>query len=195
MQIDGEPTTVAVTDRVTLELDLLQSDTGDGPCVTAMNGASVRIGQLPTDDRFPHFAVGAADRNVLSVLSTRAIDHGTVVGSLNLYSRRAEGFDERAQDAAVVFAAEVAQAVLKSALFGSASSIRDKLQEAHDEPALLSRAEGFLMAVNDCSTAQARDLVRNAANQNGERLIVTAERILSSVLDEPAVSPQRTDTS
>ena len=59
-----------MTDRVALQMDLVQYDNNEGPCITALTGETIRIGFAPTDQRFPHFAVGAADRRVLSVLST-----------------------------------------------------------------------------------------------------------------------------
>src|SRR5918994_529330 len=102
MLVEGEPTTVAVTDRVSLELDLAQYDGGDGPCIAALGGEMIRIGYLAKAERFPHFARGAADRRVQSVLSTPALDHGDVVGSLNVYSRNADAFDERSQATALI---------------------------------------------------------------------------------------------
>ena len=90
MLIEGEPTTVAATDRLTLQRDLIQYDGGDGPCVKALGGEMIRIGFLEADQRFPHFAAGAADRRVNSVLSTPAIDHGQVVGSLDVYSHHVD---------------------------------------------------------------------------------------------------------
>jgi GAF domain-containing protein len=184
MLVEGKPSTVAVTDRVTLELDVAQYDGGDGPCVQALGGELIRIGHIPSDERFPHFARGAADRRVLSVLSMPAIDHGTVVGSLNLYSRQANAFDDGAQDTATVIAAEVAHALVTSAMIGKARTTRDKLQESYDESVLLSQAEGVLMALHQCSAAQAAQLIRNAADHNAERLIATAERIVTAVNDD-----------
>lgn len=184
--VEGEPSTVATTDTVALELDIAQYDGEDGPCVRALGGEMIRIGYIPSDDTFPHFARGAADRRVLSVLSTPAIDHGTVVGSLNLYSRRPNGFDADAETVALVIAAEVAHALVRSAVLGTARTTRDRLQEQYDEHVLVSRAQGVLMALHDCSVAQADDLIRNAADRNGERLIATAERILSTVRSEGA---------
>jgi GAF domain-containing protein len=181
MLVDGEPSTVAVTDRVALQLDLVQYDNNEGPCVSALTGETVRIGYAPTDERFPHFAVGAADARVLSVLSTPAIDHGTVVGSLNIYSHRENAFDPRDHDTAAVIAAEIATALLRSSVLSTARGIRAQLQEQHDEFTLVSRAQGVLIAIQDCSAAQAADLIRNAATDNNEPMISTAERILASV--------------
>ena len=181
MLVDGEPSTVAVTDRVALQMDLVQYDNNEGPCVTALTGEAIRIGYAPTDQRFPHFAIGAADRRVLSVLSTPAIDHGDVVGSLNIYSQRENAFDEQDRSTAAIIAAEIANALMKSTVLSTAHGIRDQLQEQHDELSMVSMAKGVLMSIHDCSLAQAADLIRNAASDNNEPLINTAERILDSV--------------
>jgi GAF domain-containing protein len=181
MLVEGEPSTVAVTDRVSLQLDLIQYDNNDGPCVTALGGEAIRIGFIPADERFPHFAVGAADRRVLSVLSTPAIDHGSVVGSLNLYSHEEDAFDDKDRDTASIVAAEIACALMKSAVLSQATELRDQLQEQHDTAALVSMAQGVLMAVHSCSQAQARDLIVLAAEENRETLVTVAERILSTV--------------
>jgi GAF domain-containing protein len=181
MMVEGEPSTVAVTDRVALELDLVQYEGHEGPCLTSLGGASVRIGFIPTDERFPHFAIGAADRRVLSVLSTPAIDHGTVVGSLNVYSHLEDAFDDDDSDTALIVAAEIAHALIKSAVMSEATELRAQLQEEHDSATLVSRAMGVLMGLHQCSQAQADDLIRRAADSNREPLVVVAERILSSV--------------
>ena len=115
------------------------------------------------------------------MLSTPAIDHGQVVGSLNVYSHQRDAFDDRAHDIAVIMAAEVAHALVRSALLSTARTTRDRLQEQHDERTLVARAQGVLMGLQDCSLAQAGDLIRNAADHNGERLRVTAERILATL--------------
>jgi GAF domain-containing protein len=191
MLVEGEPTTVAVTDTVSLELDLVQYDDGDGPCIAALGGEMIRIGYLARDERFPHFARGAADRRVQSVLSTPAIDHGHVVGSLNVYSRYVDAFDDRARDMALVMAAEIAHALVRSAVLSTARTTRDRLQEQHDETTLVARAQGVLIALHECSVAQAHDLIRNAAHSNGEQLRATAERILETVHDDTETTPTR----
>jgi GAF domain-containing protein len=183
MLIDGFPTTVAVSDRVAMQLDLVQFDHGEGPCVTALGGETVRIAYVPSDQRFPNFVIGAADRRVLSVLSTPAVDHGTTVGSLNLYSRKSGAFGDTDRNIAAIIAVEIANALMHSALLHTGMNVRDRLQQQHDEKVLVSRAEGALAAVQHCSSVQAGTLIRNAAQQNSEAMITTAERILSAVRD------------
>jgi GAF domain-containing protein len=188
--VDGEPTSLGVADRVALEIDMVQYDGGDGPCLAALNGDSIRIGFIPHDDQFPHFAIGAADRRVLSVLSTPVIDHGTVLGSLNMYSRTAESFaDQATHDTAAVLAAEAANAIIKSTFLDRARATRDQMQADHDEASQVARAQGVLMAIHDTSAAQALNLIRSAASDNGDRLIVIAERILATVRNEDDTAP------
>ena len=81
----------------------------------------------------------------------------------------------------MIIAAEIANALVKSSVLGTAREVRDQLQHEHDESTLVARAQGVLMAVQDCSMAQASDLIRQAASDNSEPIIATAERILASV--------------
>jgi len=178
--VEGEPTTVAVTDRVTLELDVVQYDNSEGPCLTALGGDMIRIGFVADDERFPHFAVGAADRRVLSVLSTPIRYNGTIIGTLNVYSHERDAFDFAAEQMALVFAAEAAAALAKSDLYQHARSLRQRLQEEHDTSAQVAWAEGALMTMQECSADQARALLGRAADTNGEPLLDVARRILAA---------------
>jgi transcriptional regulator with GAF, ATPase, and Fis domain len=179
MLVEGEPSTVVVSERAALELDLLQYEAGEGPCIACLGGSAIRIAFVPDDQRFPHFASGAADQRVLSVLSM-PIDHqGAVVGSLNLYSRKADGFDEEAERSALVICAEAAVAIASSDIFRLANNVRDRLQNEHDLELQVSLAEGMMMVLHDCSATQARALLEGAAATNCETLLATAQRILA----------------
>jgi GAF domain-containing protein len=196
MIVDGRPSTVATTDRVTLQLDMVQYDHDEGPCIAALGGEAVRIGFLPADERFPNFAIGAADRRVLSVLSTPVEHQGDVIGSLNIYSREEQAFDKEDSSVAFVIASEIANALAKSSVLGEARDLREQLQRRHDSSVLVAEAQGVLMAIQRCSADQAARLIRRAADDNDEPMVVTAQRILESVdgglaargqLDEAAV--------
>jgi GAF domain-containing protein len=180
MLVDGGAATMATTDQVTLELDLVQYDNSEGPCLTALGGPIVRIGYIPRDERFPHFAIGAADRRVLSSLSIPVQHDGNIVGSLNLYSHQPNGFDTTSEDTAMVFAAEAAVAIVNSTLYEQAHKIRGNLQEAHDQAAHVSRAQGVLMGMHQVSAAQAEALIRSAADSSGEGPLQAAQRILAA---------------
>src|SRR5215213_3465155 len=95
LSLQGRPATAAISSRIALEVDMVQYDTGEGPCLTAFaSSRSVRIDAVDTADEFPHFAVGAAGVGVQSVLSVPAMRGEEVVGTLNLYSRTPGAFDD-----------------------------------------------------------------------------------------------------
>jgi GAF domain-containing protein len=179
--VDGEPDTIAVSDRIAFELDMVQYEGGDGPCLSALGGQVVRFGVLRGAERFPHFAVGAADRRVRSVLSTPICHEHAVVGTLNLYSRDVDAFPGMAEHVAGVVAAEAAHAIAKSAVYDEARRLRRALQCEHDEAALVERASSALGALHACSAEQARILLERAVDTTGDTLTAVATRILSTV--------------
>jgi AmiR/NasT family two-component response regulator len=103
-----------------------------------------------------------------------------IVGSLNLYAQEPHAFSDADMASTQVFAAEVANAIVKSATMRKVQGALEDLQRDRDESTLVSRAQGVLMAIQDCSAVQARNLIANASRENGESLLRTAERILAS---------------
>jgi GAF domain-containing protein len=187
--IDGEPSTVAVTDRIAFELDLAQYNTDEGPCLSALTSNTTRVAFLPTDDRFSRFAIRAADQQIISALSTPIQFNDKVSGTLNVYSRWANAFDNRDHDTAQLVAAEAANAIAKSQLLSRATTITEQLQAEYDEQALISCARDVVVALQDCSAEQALYLIHNAADTNDEPLVVIAQRILGSVTGDRPTKP------
>src|SRR5436305_14414863 len=88
ISIEGRPATAAMTARIALELDMVQYDTGEGPCLTTFRTMNmVRLNLAEKDEPFPHFAVAARRQGVRSVLSVPASWGTEVVGTWNPYSR------------------------------------------------------------------------------------------------------------
>ena len=79
---------------------------------------------------------------------------------------------------AAVVATAVANSIVKAQLLTSVRTIRDQLQAQFDESMLLARAQGVLMAMQQCSSRQADMLIQNAADRNAESLMETATRII-----------------
>jgi GAF domain-containing protein len=176
--VDGRPTTVAVSDHVALELDLVQHNGDEGPCIAALAGSPVRVGFLTADERFPHFAIGAADQRIQSVLSVPIRYEDEVIGTMNIYSRAVDAFSDEDVRMAAVIATTVASAIAKTELLTTVRAIREQLQADVDEATMLARAQGVLMAIEECSANQADALIRSIADQNTESLIDAATRII-----------------
>jgi GAF domain-containing protein len=178
ISIEGRPATAAMTARIALELDMVQYDTDDGPCLTSFRTMStMRLDVAEQDEKFPHFALAAKRRNVLGVLSLPATWGTEVVGTLNLYSRRGP-FDESAVSVAVVLAAQVAIAVSRSPEFAAARAVVEHAQRSAEDRADVNVAAGLLMINQACTAEQAEGLLRQAAEHDSETILAIAHRII-----------------
>jgi GAF domain-containing protein len=173
--LDGEPTSVAVTDRLTLEIDLVQYQTGEGPCLAAMNdGDVVRIDILERDSRFTRFAPGALDQGLNSVLSTPLRANGRSVGALNMYSVRANAFDGRTEEAVRPMAEYAGEAIGSSPLYAYSLDMVDGLVEDLESRALIDQAVGVLMATQERTGENALGRLRELALHSGESMRTVA---------------------
>jgi GAF domain-containing protein len=177
ISIEGRSATSAATARVALELDLVQYDSDDGPCLTAFRSLeTLRLDVVEAGDAFPHFARAAHARGVLGALSLPATWGPEVVATLNLYSRRGP-FDESAVSVARVLAAQVAIAVSRSPEFAAARATVEQAQRDVEDRAQMDIAAGLLMSTQGCTAEQAEGLLQQAANQEERTVLQIARRI------------------
>lgn len=178
LSIEGRPATAAATGRIALELDLVQYDTDDGPCLTSFRDLEVvRLDLVERGEAFPHFARAAGARGVVAVLSVPATWGGEVIATLNLYSRRGS-FDESAASVGAVLAAQVAIAVSRSPEFAAARAAVEEAQRDTDDRADVGLATGMLMATQGCTSEQAEGLLRQAADHEARTILQIAHRII-----------------
>lgn len=178
ISIEGRPSTAAITARVALELDMVQYDTHDGPCLTAFREVrSLRIDLVEQGEVFPHFARAAQQMGVRAALSVPATWGHEVVGTLNLYSRTGP-FDETAASVAAVLAAQIAIAVSRSPEFAAARGVVEEAQRNAEDSADVNMATGLLMVNQACTAEQAEGLLRQAATEDEQTVLDIAHRII-----------------
>jgi GAF domain-containing protein len=178
LSIEGRPATAATTARVALELDLVQYDSDDGPCLRSFRQMeTLRFDLLEPGDPFPHFAVAARARGVKATLSVPARWGSEVVATLNLYSRRGP-FDDTAVSTGTVLAAQVAIAVSRSPEFAAARSTVEQVQRDAEDQGQVDVATGVLMGTQGCTAEQAEGLLRGAAAEEERTIVEIAHRIL-----------------
>ena len=178
ISIAGRPSTAAITARVALELDMVQYDTADGPCLTSFHTMStVRVDLMEAGDAFPHFAVAARRKGVRGILSVPARWGEDVVATLNLYSRSGP-FDESAVSVGWVLAAQIAIAVSRSPEFAAARGVVEEAQRNTEDEADVNVATGLLMVNQSCTAEQAEGLLRQAAAQDERTILEIAQRII-----------------
>jgi GAF domain-containing protein len=178
ISLEGRPSTAAITAKVALELDMVQYDTHDGPCLTSFRTMStVRVDLVEGDNAFPHFARAARGKGVRGVLSVPATWGAEAVATLNLYSRTGP-FDESAVTVASVLAAQVAIAVSRSPEFAAARNVVEEAQRNVDDHSDVNLATGLLMVNEGCTAEQAEALLRHAATQDEQTILEIAQRII-----------------
>ena len=179
LSIEGRPITAAMTARVALELDLVQYDTHDGPCLeTFRTMSALRLDLAERGEAFPHFARAASAKGVRSVLSVPAMWGNDIVATLNLYSRTGP-FDETATAVGEVLAAQVAIAVSRSPEFVAARSVVEQAQRDLEDDADMKMATGLLMVNAGCTAEQAEGLLRSAAEHDEKTVLEIAQRIIA----------------
>lgn len=178
ISVEGRPSTAAITARVALELDMVQYDTQDGPCLTSfLTQTAIRVDLMEDGDVFPHFSVPARRRGVRSVLSVPARWGPEVVATLNLYSRSGP-FDETAVSIASILAAQVAMAVSRSPEFAAARGVVEEAQRNVEDRSDMNLATGLLMVNEACTVEQAEGLLRHAAAHDEQTILQIAHRII-----------------
>jgi transcriptional regulator with GAF, ATPase, and Fis domain len=163
---------LAASDAVPGDLDRVQAEEDEGPCLDAIREHRVfQTGALSDEVRWPRFAArGHAETGVESILSIRLFAEHDTMGALNLYSNRRDAFDEHDVALASVFAAHAAVAM-------ATARERGELHAAIDSRDLIGQAKGILMARHHITADQAFDLLRRTSQQLNLKLRDIADSV------------------
>ncbi|MDT7783845.1 MAG: hypothetical protein QOF58_2264 [Pseudonocardiales bacterium] len=160
----GKIRTVAPTSAIVETVDQLQYDLRQGPCVDAIKERQTyRTGDVGAETRWPAFGRAAAANGIHSLLSYRLFVTDRTLGALNLYSSRANAFDEHTEDDGRLFATHAAIALVgaqREAQLGIAVENRD----------IISSAKGILMERHDLDAAAAFRMLVEASQSTNVKL-------------------------
>ncbi|MCD2190490.1 GAF and ANTAR domain-containing protein [Actinomycetospora soli] len=100
----------APSSEVVHDLDRLQNELGEGPCLDSIwNEQRTLVDDMSrAHDRWPRYARAAAERGIGSLMSFQLFAQRGSAGALNLYSSRTHVFDEGTADTGRLFAAQAA---------------------------------------------------------------------------------------
>jgi GAF domain-containing protein len=179
--IKDEPSTVVDTGPLALDLDEAQYQRGDGPCLhTARTGMVTEIVDTRAESRWPDYARHAAEHGNLSVLSVPLLLAGEeqVAGSLNIYARTPDAFDEASRSVATGFAPYAAVAAGTVQAYRSARKAADNLQTALESRAVIEQAKGILIERHKLSAGQAFDTLAKASMSTNVKVRDIAEHLV-----------------
>lgn len=164
--------TAASTDDIARQVDAIQYQSGEGPCLDAIRQHDVfSTEDLSQEQRWPNFARrAAAETGAHSMLSYRLYIEESIMGALNLYSRRRRAFDDEDKAVGTIFAAHAAVAL-------AAAYQKEHLQEALVSRDVIGQAKGILMAQQNVDADQAFDILRRASQRLNMKLRDLAKQV------------------
>ena len=161
------------TSRAVAELDQLQSDLNQGPCLTALREYhTVHIDDMRTETRWPEFGCEAQQRGMLSMLSFQLFVRSENLGALNLYSDEPGAFSEDSFLVGEILAQHAGVAMIGSAAetqFENALATRD----------VIGQAKGMLMQRDNLTGLQAFSLLTRASQQTNIKLVDVARWLVN----------------
>ncbi len=121
------PRYVAASDESALRFERLQTELGEGPCITAFeSGEPVSVNDVRVDHRYPTFGPAALSAGLAAVFTFPLRDGGGRLGALDLYRDTPGHLDDHDMDAAQTLA-DVAAAYLINAQSREAARVASDL--------------------------------------------------------------------
>jgi ANTAR domain/GAF domain len=174
----GQLATVAATSEVARQVEALEFELGEGPCLDAVfDQAIYRTGNLPTDRRWKRFGPRVADSiGIMSMLSSRLFlgDDAGTVAALNLYAHTVDAFDESAEWTATVLTTHAALALSGARELGRKNRLNAALESSHT----IGVAIGILIGRHGISGDQAFDVLALASQHRQRKLADVADEII-----------------
>jgi GAF domain-containing protein len=167
--------TVVQSDDVPGLIDRLQVALGEGPSREVIREQEVFVtGDVLLEQRWNRFANEVVERSgVRSMLAMRLfVDEGTI-GTLNLYARTVDGFDDNDRNVASIFATHAALAL-------RAAQHEQHLEEQAESPDVdvIGTAKGLIMAHQDVDEPAALQQLDDTANRTNRPLREVADEIV-----------------
>lgn len=178
---DGARISTAGTDPVVQQLDELQYELDEGPCLTAWSTRrTIRIDDVATDHRWPRWGAAAAEVGVGSTLSAPLLAGESAMGAMKVYARSTEAFGEQEETTLALFAAQCAVLLSNAQTFRQAGGLSADVQALLGQRDLVTLATGVVMGRDGVSRQAAFAHLVGLAQQEGGGVHRVAGRIVAS---------------
>jgi ANTAR domain/GAF domain len=180
-------TTPVWSHAVALDIDSVQYETGEGPCLDAITRETVVYAEdLAEDPRWPAFAPRAVALGMRSLLSCR-LSADETLGALNLYALLPRAYGAIDRTKALIFAAHAGVALgAAEALADATLALNVEIKRLEDlRGALASRevigqAEGILIERERITADEAFGVLRRASQHLNIRLREVARHLVDT---------------
>jgi GAF domain-containing protein len=170
----GDFESLADTDGLVGQLDMLQHELGEGPCAeAALQQTIVRSDDLRSESRWPRYAPAAVRLGVLSSLSFKLYTADRTAGALDLFGLKADVWDTDAETTGAVLAAHAAAAIL-------ARHRDEQMQVALSTRDRIGQAKGIIMERYGVDDVRAFDMLRAISQESQTKLADVARRVIET---------------
>jgi GAF domain-containing protein len=159
----------AATSALASDFDVLQNETGEGPCLNAIwQQETVRVNDLGSDPRWPVLGPRAAERGVGSMLCLQLFVHRDTLGALDLLSHAKWAFTDESEHVGLLLASHAAIAAADAQHFENVTSAlvnRD----------VIGQAKGILMERFKITSDQAFAVLAKVSQDTNRKVSAVAE--------------------
>ncbi len=183
---EGRKTSAAATSELVAEVDRLQYELDEGPCLAACaQGEIIRMDDLEQDQRWPRWTSTALPLGVRSTLSVPMTSHDRVLGAIKIYGDEAGVFTAASDLLLTRFAAQAAILLANVQTLEHAERLSESLQEALRARNLIATASGILMERHRLSEQQAFLRLVEDAGRSQQELVDEATTVINLSPREP----------
>jgi GAF domain-containing protein len=173
----------AATSELASDFDVLQDETGEGPCLDAIwQQETVRVDDLNSDPRWPVLGPRAAERGIHSMLCLQLFVVRDTLGALDLLARATSAFTDESEHVGLLLASHAAIAAADAHHFEHVTSAlvnRD----------VIGQAKGILMERFKITSDQAFAVLARVSQDTNRKLSAIAEDLARTGMWTPGLGP------
>jgi hypothetical protein len=178
----GRVQSVASSDRLAADVDELQYEAHEGPCLDSLaSGELLVVDDYLSEPRWPLYGAHAVAHGVRSSMSVPMSAGGTTVGALNSYALEPGVFVDGLRDSLLEFGVRAESVVALALRQAEQSDVLEHLQHAMESRSVIDQALGILMAQQRCSADDAFGVLRRASQGRNRKVVDIAADIVSAV--------------
>ena len=184
---DGRPGAVAADGPWARELDELQYEEREGPCLDAARTGNVfRVRDLTDEGRWPFYAPRAVALGARSMVSLPMMAEGKILGALDVYSRKPDALTAEDVSLGELIAAQAGIATQVAASFFRHRDLGMQLRQAMQSRAVIEQAKGIVMGARGASADEAFALLVELSQSTNRKLRDVAQALVDEAVKRSA---------
>jgi GAF domain-containing protein len=173
---------VADSDKRIGDLEELQIEHGEGPCIDAFDDKElIHASDLAAEDRWPDFSPAAVDRGLRAVLGSPIPYNQMAIGVVTVFSSDVHPWSPEGELALVAFTDLAALTIANTLQSEQRGELATQLQRALDARVVIEQAKGALVAQEGLSEREAFERLRRQARSQRRRVVEVAEEVMAAI--------------